>query len=35
MKELYTVINQNDEEVLKAIEVIQDDALFEKLSIDR
>ena len=35
LNELYAIINQNDEEVLKAIEVIQDDALYEKLKIDR
>ncbi|MCK9204056.1 MAG: S41 family peptidase [Bacteroidales bacterium] len=35
MTEMYTVINQFDEEVLKAVEVIEDDALFEKLNIDR
>ncbi len=35
MKELYTIINQSDAEVLKAIEVIEDDSLFEKLNIDR
>ncbi len=35
MTELYTIINQYDEEVLKAIEVIEDDALFQKLNIDR
>ena len=33
--ELYSVINQYDEEVLKAVEVIQDESLFEKLKIDR
>jgi carboxyl-terminal processing protease len=35
MTELYTIINQYDEEVLKAIEVIEDDALYKKLNIDR
>ncbi|MEI7980280.1 MAG: S41 family peptidase [Bacteroidota bacterium] len=35
MTEMYTVINQFDDEVLKAIEVIEDNALFEKLNIDR
>ena len=35
LNELYAVINQYDEEVQKAIEVIQDDAMFEKLQIDR
>ena len=35
LNELYAVINQYDEEVLKAIEIVQDDALFEKLKIDR
>ena len=34
MTELYTIVNQNDEEVLKAIEVAEDDALFRKLGID-
>ncbi len=35
MTELYTIINQSDDEVLKAIEVAQDDGLFDKLGIDR
>jgi carboxyl-terminal processing protease len=35
MTELYAIINQYDEEVLKAIEVAEDDALFQKLQIDR
>jgi carboxyl-terminal processing protease len=35
MTELYTIINQYDEEVLKAIEVVEDDSLFQKLQIDR
>jgi carboxyl-terminal processing protease len=35
MTELYTIINQYDEEVLKALEVIQDDGLFKTLKIDR
>jgi carboxyl-terminal processing protease len=35
MTELYTIINQDDEVVLKAIEVVEDDALFQKLQIDR
>lgn len=35
LNELYAVINQYDEEVLKALEVVQDDATFEKLKIDR
>jgi carboxyl-terminal processing protease len=35
MTELYTIINQYDEEVLKAIEVAEDDALYKKLNIDR
>jgi len=35
MNELYAIINQYDEEVQKAIEVVQDDALFGKLKIDR
>jgi len=35
MKELYIIINQSDAEVLKAIEVIEDDSLFKELNIDR
>ncbi|MCK9423909.1 MAG: S41 family peptidase [Bacteroidales bacterium] len=35
MTEMYSIINQSDKEVLKAIDVIEDDALFEKLNIDR
>ncbi len=35
MNELFAIINQNDEEVQKAVEVIKDDSLFEKLKIDR
>lgn len=35
MTELYAIINQYDEEVLKAVEVVEDDALFQKLGIDR
>ncbi len=35
MTELYTIINQYDEEVLKAIEVVEDDGLYQKLKIDR
>jgi len=35
MKELYAIVNQSDEEVQKAIEVIRDNALFDKLNIDR
>lgn len=35
LNELYAVINQYDEEVQKALEVVQDDATFEKLGIDR
>ena len=35
MNEMYSVINEYDEEVQKALEVIQNDALFEKLKIDR
>ncbi|MCX6305609.1 MAG: S41 family peptidase [Bacteroidetes bacterium] len=35
MTELYTIVNQYDEEVLKAIEVVEDDALYKKLKIDR
>jgi carboxyl-terminal processing protease len=34
MTELFTIINQYDEEVLKAVEVIQDEALFRKLKIE-
>jgi len=32
---LYIVVNESDEEVLKAVEILQDDALFQKLNIDR
>ena len=35
MNELFAIINQYDKEVLKAVEVLEDDALFEKLKIDR
>ena len=35
MTELYTIINQYDAEVQKAIEVAEDDALYQKLQIDR
>ncbi len=35
MTELYTIINEYDEEVLKAIEVVEDNALYQKLKIDR
>lgn len=35
MTEMYAIINQNDDEVIKAVEVIQDDKVFEKLQIDR
>ncbi|MFZ4523020.1 MAG: S41 family peptidase [Bacteroidales bacterium] len=35
MTELYTIVNQYDEEVLKAIEVVEDDALYQKLNITR
>jgi carboxyl-terminal processing protease len=35
MNELYTIVNQYDNEVLKAIEVVENDALFKKLSIAR
>ena len=35
MNELFAIINQNDEEVQKAVEVISDDSYFEKLKIDR
>ncbi|MEI7489949.1 MAG: S41 family peptidase [Bacteroidota bacterium] len=31
----YEVANQDDEEVIKAVEVIEDNALFDKLKIDR
>jgi carboxyl-terminal processing protease len=31
----YQIANQNDEEVIRAVEVIRDDALFSKLNIDR
>ena len=34
MNELYTIVNQNDNEVLKAVEVVEDDNLFKKLKID-
>ncbi|MDP1622431.1 MAG: S41 family peptidase [Bacteroidales bacterium] len=34
MTELYTIINQSDQEVQKAIAVVEDEALFEKLGID-
>ena len=35
MNELYAIINQYDEEVQKAVEVVEDDALFRKLKIDQ
>ncbi|HNX85601.1 MAG TPA: S41 family peptidase [Bacteroidales bacterium] len=35
MTEMYAVINQSDTEVLKAIEVIEDDALYDKLHIEQ
>ena len=35
MTELYTILNQYDEEVLKAVEVVEDNALYQKLKIDR
>ena len=35
VNEFYKVINQYDEEVLKAVDVVQDDALFQKLNIER
>ena len=35
MKELYSIVNQSDDEVQKAVQVIQDDSLFDKLNIDR
>jgi len=31
----YQVVNQNDEEVIKAVEVIGDNSVFDKLKIDR
>ena len=34
MNELYAIVNQEDEEVQKALEVVQDDSVFEKLKID-
>jgi len=34
MNELYAIVNQEDEEVQKALEVVQDDTIFEKLKID-
>jgi carboxyl-terminal processing protease len=35
MNELYAITNQADEEVQKAIKVIQDNSLFDKLNIER
>ncbi len=35
VNEFYMVINQYDEEVLKAVDVVEDDALFQKLDIER
>jgi carboxyl-terminal processing protease len=35
MNELYAITNQADDEVQKAVEVIRDDSLFDKLKIDR
>jgi carboxyl-terminal processing protease len=35
LSEFYEVVNQGDEEVLKALEVIQDNSIFDKLQIDR
>ena len=35
MNELYAIINQYDEEVQKAVEVLQNDSYFEKLNIAR
>ena len=35
INEFYTVVNQYDNEVQKALEMVQDDTLFEKLKIDR
>jgi len=34
MNELFTILNEHDEEVQKAVEVIQDDSLFDQLKID-
>ncbi len=34
MNELYAIVNQSDQEVQKAIEVINNDGLFERLQID-
>ena len=34
MNEFYSVVNQYDGEVQKALKVLQDDAMFEKLKID-
>ena len=35
MNEFYTIINQVDEEVLRAVEIIRDDTMFDKLKIDQ
>lgn len=35
MNELYAIINEYDPEVQKALEVVQDDALYRKIGIDR
>ena len=35
MNEMYAIINQYDEEVQKALDVLKDNALFDKLKIDR
>jgi carboxyl-terminal processing protease len=35
LSEFYEVANQSDDEVIKAVEVIEDNALFDKLQIER
>jgi len=35
MNELFTIINQYDDEVQRTLQIMQDDALFDKLKIDR
>jgi len=35
MNEMYAIINQVDDEVIKAVQVIQDGAMFDSLKIDR
>ncbi len=35
MNELYAITNEADDEVQKAVQVIQDNSLFDKLNIDR